>query len=56
MLCEIDEYNRETLTKIGGQQDGFIIKEINTGLKLFTKTSRVNQFNKNYLDPRELYV
>jgi hypothetical protein len=39
-----------------GIQDGFIVKDKSTGLKLFSKASKTFGYDTNSIDPRELFV
>jgi hypothetical protein len=52
----INKDNIELEIKVIGKQDGFIIKDKATGLRLFTKISRIFSHNEKSIDPRELFA
>ena len=56
VLYDLDQENIILEVKNVGIQDGFIVKDKSTGLKLFTKTSKTFGYDTNSIDPRELFV
>ena len=55
-VYDLNQDNIFVEQKQDGKQDGFIIKDKYTGLKLFTKTSKVFGDDIKSIDPRELFA
>jgi len=55
-VYKLDPENISIEEKEEGKQNGFIIKDDKTGLKLFTKESKVFGNDINSIDPRELFA
>ena len=56
VLYDLDQENIILEEKTEGKQDGFIIKDKSTGLKLFTKVSKIFGDDTKSIDPRELFA